>query len=151
MTQHASNSNKPNGASATEDLLNANVLPHLPQPEMKVSYLSHLVGLLLNYLFLPAARHSLQYDKDHMGIRNLFFCDGFRAANKRVDVCGPLLSHLRECENISFTLPRLQQIRNALFRMRSFVIHVDASAPTCQRTWACQGHDVSVPNGVSGT
>ena len=62
MTQHASNSNKPNGASATEDLLNANVLPHLPQPEMKVSYLSHLVGLLLNYLFLPAARHSLQYD-----------------------------------------------------------------------------------------
>ena len=73
MTQHASNSNKPNGASATEDLLNANVLPHLPQPEMKVSYLSHLVGLLLNYLFLPAARHSLQYDKDHMGIRNLFF------------------------------------------------------------------------------
>ena len=73
MTQHASNSNKPNGASATEDLLNDNVLPHLLQLEMKVSHLSHLVGRLLNYLFLPAARHSLKYDKDHMGTRNLFF------------------------------------------------------------------------------
>ena len=50
------------GPNATEDLLNANVLPHLSLPQTKVHFLAHLVGVLLNYLFTPAARRSMQYD-----------------------------------------------------------------------------------------
>lgn len=51
-----------NSANATEDLLNANVLPHLTHPTLKVEYLAHLIGVLLNYLYLPTARQSQQYD-----------------------------------------------------------------------------------------
>jgi hypothetical protein len=72
MAQHGSTGSKPVGSNATEDLLNANVLPHLSQPDMKVAYLAHLVGVLLNYLFVPSARRSLQFDKDHMGTWDLF-------------------------------------------------------------------------------
>ena len=52
--------------ASVEDLLNANVLPHLPQPRAKLRFLAHLVGILLNHLFLPTARGSQMYDKDHM-------------------------------------------------------------------------------------
>lgn len=31
-----------------------------------MDYLAHLVGVLLNHLFVPACRVSQQYDKDHM-------------------------------------------------------------------------------------
>lgn len=48
--------------AATEDLLNANVLPHLVSTDMKVQYLAHLIGVLLNHLFVPEARRSQQYD-----------------------------------------------------------------------------------------
>ena len=114
------------GPNATVDLLNANVLPHLSLPQTKVHFLAHLVGVLLNYLFTPAARRSMQYDnvgntllfcyhacffpriKDHMG-------------NKRVDVCGPLL---------------MQQVRNALFRMRGFVERGLAKGMTCRSQMA---------------
>jgi hypothetical protein len=51
-----------NPQAATEDLLNANVLPHLTTTEGKVHYLAHLIGILLNHLFLPSARRSSQYD-----------------------------------------------------------------------------------------
>ena len=56
-----------------------------------------MIGILLNYLFWDKARKSQIYDKDFMG-------------NKRIDVCGTLLS---------------QQIRNALYRMRGFVNFVN--------------------------
>lgn len=46
----------------------ANVLPHLPLAAQKMDYLAHLVGVLLNHLFVPAGRVSQQYDKDHMGL-----------------------------------------------------------------------------------
>ena len=76
LTQH--HTHRPGGArsngagsdaAATEDLLNANVLPHLSHRTAKVEYLAHLIALLLNYLFNPAARRSLMYDKDHMDPR----------------------------------------------------------------------------------
>ncbi len=66
-------------AAAAEELLNANVFPHLVATETKLEYLAYLVGTLLNHLFLPSARQSHFFDKDHMG-------------NKRMDVCGTLLS-----------------------------------------------------------
>jgi DNA-directed RNA polymerase beta subunit len=110
--------------AATEDLLNANVLPHLAWSRAKLEYLAHLIGLLLNpgnnwksrnitphpfvawlnHLFLSEARISQLYDKDHMG-------------NKRIDVCGPLLC---------------QQVRNALFRMRGYVERGLAKGMTCR-------------------
>lgn len=61
----------PGGKSHTENeplssATSANVLPHLPLPARKMDYLAHLVGVLLNHLFVPACRVSQQYDKDHM-------------------------------------------------------------------------------------
>ena len=44
-------------------IFNANVLPHLSSTKNKILYLSHIIGVLLNYLFLPKARTSLLYDK----------------------------------------------------------------------------------------
>ena len=98
--------NSGNSYAAAEDLLNANVLPHLTRPQSKVLYLAHLVGLLLNHMFVPTARASLMYDKDHMGALRTVGPRHRRceATNKRIDVCGPLLA---------------QQVRNALYRMRS--------------------------------
>ncbi len=69
-------------SDAAEELLFANVLPHLTSTDAKLEYLAYLIGLLLNHLFLPSARRSNLFDKDHMG-------------NKRLDVCGTLLSHFR--------------------------------------------------------
>lgn len=69
----------PSPSSAAEELLTANVLPHLTTTDAKLEYLAYLIGVLLNHLFLPAARNSHQFDKDHMG-------------NKRLDGCGTLLS-----------------------------------------------------------
>ena len=46
---------------------NANVLPHLTSPERKVEYLAHLIGVLLNHLFVPACRASQQYDATGAG------------------------------------------------------------------------------------
>ena len=77
----------------TEELLNANVLPHLTTIKSKLHYLSHVIGLVFNYLFHPQARNSLVYDKDHMGGRDPPRYAISCRANKRVDVCGPLLGH----------------------------------------------------------
>jgi DNA-directed RNA polymerase beta subunit len=91
-------------ATAAEELLSANVLPHLVTTENKLEYLAYLVGTLLNHLFLPSARQSHFFDKDHMG-------------NKRMDVCGTLLS---------------QQLRNALYRMRGYVERGLAKGMACR-------------------
>lgn len=72
---------------ATEDLLHANVLPHLADVASKVQYLAFMVGVLLNHMFHPPSRISQYYDKDHMG-------------NKRVDTCGVLLARLRRSLSI---------------------------------------------------
>lgn len=70
---------------------------------MKMVFLAHMVGVLLNFMFDPVdglslvgespvpSRASQQYDKDFLG-------------NKRVEVCGMLLA---------------QQVRNALYRMQA--------------------------------
>jgi DNA-directed RNA polymerase beta subunit len=97
-------------------VVNANLLPHLVQTQHKVEFLSHMIGILLNYLFYDKARQSQIYDKDFMG-------------NKRIDVCGILLA---------------QQIRNALYRMRGFVgfVNTETSVFTISRTKSGQGHDL---------
>lgn len=59
----------PSPNDAAEELLIANVLPHLTSTDAKLEYLAYLIGLLLNHLFLPSARRSNLFDKDHMGIR----------------------------------------------------------------------------------
>jgi DNA-directed RNA polymerase beta subunit len=72
--QHTGNSQRhqgaTQGASATspvEDLLHANVLPHLAHPQTKIAYLAHMVGILLNHMFDPTWRTSQQHDKDFLG------------------------------------------------------------------------------------
>lgn len=57
------NSHHRHGATPTEDLLHANVLPHLSQPAAKMAFLAHMVGILLNHMFDPVSRASQQYDK----------------------------------------------------------------------------------------
>ena len=70
------------GPNATEDLLNANVLPHLSLPQTKVHFLAHLVGVLLNYLFTPAARRSMQYDNVGKTVVFCFIMLAFSHASK---------------------------------------------------------------------
>ena len=72
-----------NGATPTEDLLHANVLPHLPQPAAKMAFLAHMVGILLNHVFDPASRASQQYDKAHRRPRPARDAGDF-LGNKRV-------------------------------------------------------------------
>ena len=106
------------GLVAAEELLNANLLPHLTQTHHKTEYLAHMVGILLNHMFWDKARRTQVYDKDFMG-------------NKRIDVCGTLLA---------------QQIRNALYRMRGFVERNLAKAMTCNSQLAQAVRDL--PNNV---
>lgn len=55
-------SNASSTPGAVEDLLHANVLPHLALPEAKMQYLAHMVGVLLNHIFDPRSRESMLYD-----------------------------------------------------------------------------------------
>lgn len=138
------------GTAATEDLLppgdnpcavsspepaNANVLPHLSRPLAKTAYLAHLIGLLLNHLFSPPARVSQLYDKDHMGALCVVTAVSRHSAkhpNKRIDVCGPLLG---------------QQIRNAFYRMRSYVERRLAKDMTCRSQIALAVRDLGANPG----
>ena len=72
-----------------------------------------------HHLFLPSARASQMYDKDHMG-------------NKRIDVCGPLLA---------------QQVRTALFRVRAFVERGLAKGMTCNSEMARAVRDLRASPG----
>lgn len=53
---------RPPNPPTVEELLNANVLPHLAQPATKMAYLAHMVGVLLNHVFDPESHASQQYD-----------------------------------------------------------------------------------------
>lgn len=104
--------------TAVEDLLHANVLPHLPDPVVKMTYLAYtqafffsfahhhrrpigwmlvrMVGVLLNHMLDAPSRASQLYDKDFLHSLLFYFCmhacetSGETAGNKRVEVCGIL-------------------------------------------------------------
>ena len=102
-----------------EDLLHANVLPHLPHAPAKMTFLAHMVGILLNAIFDPTQAHLQQYDKDFLG-------------NKRMEVCGTLAGAARP------PAPRAmaQQLRNALCPRRRRP-HAGPGTPTaCRGSWS---------------
>ncbi len=71
----SSSNPSPSPTNAAEELLNANVLPHLMSPEAKLEYRTYLIGVLLNHLFLPSARRSQLFDSRDSAKRWIvFFC-----------------------------------------------------------------------------
>lgn len=52
------------GPGIVEELLHANVLPHLSGGPSKMQFLAHMVGVLLNAMFDPVSHRSQLFDKD---------------------------------------------------------------------------------------
>ena len=47
--QNTKSTNTTSGSTVTEDLLNANVLPHLTKPSLKIQYLAHMIGSMRSF------------------------------------------------------------------------------------------------------
>ena len=97
-SRHASSSSSASspGMGAVEDLLHANVLPHLADPGRKMLFLAHMIGALLNHMFDPDARNCMLYDKDFMGNKRVPRVQAGRqlrpAWTRTPEVCGNLMS-----------------------------------------------------------
>lgn len=63
LTRSSSSSNTSSPGNIAEDLLHANVLPHLATPAAKMKFLAHMVGVLLNHIFDTRSRESMMYTR----------------------------------------------------------------------------------------
>lgn len=110
--------------SPVEDLLHANVLPHLGRPVAKMAYLAHMIGILLNQMFSPDAATAQQFDKDFLGNKRRGGHRGSVASTPRVEVCGTLLG---------------QQVRTSLYHPAADRPRF-AAAPGCAALWTLSVH-----------